>query len=324
MSFQPTIPPVNFLSQPPGYPKKVSGNRLTVPFMPVTGYQGPQPAQMTANQQHQMHLYAFQQQQLQAQAAAVAARYGQTPQPQGIMPNGTPGNINAAVRSPMVQNTQLAGNAARPSPLSGNTPQTSRSPMPPAQQPGIVTGQHPQQPTTAQQMQSQQMYNYAAANQYNMARMTAMSQNQSLLAAMHQAQHVQQTQQAQAQAQQQAQQQAQTQGQSQQPPQTPQMQAATPEQQQAQAQAQQQAHAHAIQMMSGYPMFNYATQMGMNVPMQGRLPPGYQWPATMGFRRPVNGVGVNGMNVPVNGQAQMQAAHAQQMQRAMQGSVQGR
>jgi len=33
---------------------------------------------------------------------------------------------------------------------------------------------------------------------------------------------------------------------------------------------------------------------------------------------------VNGMNVPVNGQAaQMQAAHAQQM-RAMQGSVQGR
>ena len=72
-------------------------------------------------------------------------------------------------------------------------------------------------------------------------------------------------------------------------------------------------------------MFNYAGQMGMNVQMQGRLPPGYQWPATMGFRRPVNGVGVNGMNVPVNGQAaQMQAAHAQQVQRAMQGSVQGR
>jgi len=81
-------------------------------------------------------------------------------------------------------------------------------------------------------------------------------------------------------------------------------------------------------MMSGYPVFNmnYAAQMGMNVPMQGRLPPGYQWPATVGFRRPVNGVGVNGMNVQVNGQtAQMQAAaHAQQMQRAMQGSVQGR
>ena len=66
---------------------------------------------------------------------------------------------------------------------------------------------------------------------------------------------------------------------------------------------------------------NYA-QMGM--PMQGRIPPGYQW-STIGFRRPVNGVGVNGMNVnmPVNGQAaQMQAA--QQMQRPMQGSVQGR
>ena len=78
-------------------------------------------------------------------------------------------------------------------------------------------------------------------------------------------------------------------------------------------------------MMSGYPMFNYAGQMGMNVPMQGRFPPGYQWPATMGFRRPANGAGVNGMNVPVNGQAaQLQAAHAQQMQRAMQGSVQGR
>ena len=79
-------------------------------------------------------------------------------------------------------------------------------------------------------------------------------------------------------------------------------------------------------MMSGYPVFNmnYAAQMGMNVPMQGRLPPGYQWP--MGFRRPVNSAGVNGMNVQVNGQtAQMQAAaHAQQMQRAMQGSVQGR
>jgi len=77
-------------------------------------------------------------------------------------------------------------------------------------------------------------------------------------------------------------------------------------------------------MMSGYPVFNmnYAAQMGMNVPMQGRLPPGYQWP--VGYRRPVNGVGVNGMNVQVNGQAaQMQAAHAQ-MQRAMQGSVQGR
>jgi hypothetical protein len=186
--------------------------------------------------------------------------------------------------------------------------------MPPGQQPG---GQHPQQPTTVQQMQSQQMYNYAAANQYNMARMTAMSQNQSLLAAMHQAQHAQQAQQAQ------AQQQAQTQAQPQQPSQTPQMQAATPEQQaqaQAQTQAQAQAHAQALQMMSGYPMFNmnYAAQMGMNVPMQGRLPPGYQWPATMGFRRPVNGV--NGMNVQVNGQAaQMQAAHAQQMQRAMQG-----
>ena len=223
----------------------------------------------------------------------------------------------------MVQNSQVAGNVARPSPLSGNTPQTSRSPMPPTQQPGVVAGQHPQQPATVQQMQSQQMYNYAAANQYNMARMTAMSQNQSLLAAMHQAQHAQQSQQAQAQAQQQAQQQAQTQGQSQQPSQTPQMQAATPEQQQAQAHA----HAQAIQMMSGYPMFNvnYAAQMGMNVPIQGRFPPGYQWPATMSFRRPPNGVGVNGMNVPVNGQAaQLQAAHAQQMQRAMQGSVQGR
>lgn len=275
---------------------------------------------MTANQQHQMHLYAFQQQQLQAQAAAVAARYGQTPQPQGIMPNGTPGSVNAAVRSPMVQNTQPAGNVARPSPLSGNTPQTSRSPMPPAQQPGVAAGQHPQQQPTVQQLQSQQMYNYAAANQYNMARMTAMSQNQSLLAAMHQAQHAQQNQQAQQQAQQ-----AQTQGQSQQPSQTPQMQTATPEQQQAQVQAQQaHAHAQAIQMMSGYPMFNYG-QMGMNVPMQGRLPPGYQWPPAMGFRRPVNSVGVNGMNVPVNGQAaQLQAAHAQQMQRAMQGSVQGR
>ena len=271
---------------------------------------------MTPNQQHQMHLYAYQQQQLQAQAAAVAARYGQTPQPQGIMPNGTPGNISAAVRSPMVQNTQLAGNVARPSPLSGNTPQTSRSPMPPTQQPGVVAGQHPQQPATVQQIQSQQMYNYAAANQYNMARMTAMSQNQSLLAAMHQAQHAQQSQQAQHQGQQ-----AQTQGQSQQPSQTPQMQAATPEQQQAQAHA----HAQALQMMPGYHMFNYAAQMGVNVPMQGRLPPGYQWPPAMGFRRPVNGMGVNGMNVPVNGQAaQMQAAHAQQMQRAMQGSVQGR
>ena len=76
-------------------------------------------------------------------------------------------------------------------------------------------------------------------------------------------------------------------------------------------------------MMPGYPVFgmNYAAQMGMNVPMQGRFP-GYQWPP-MGIRR--QGVGVNGMNVPVNGQtAQMQAAHAQQMQRAMQGSVQGR
>jgi hypothetical protein len=95
----------------------------------------------------------------------------------------------------------------------------------------------------------------------------------------------------------------------------------------AQAQTQAHAHAQALQMMSGYPMFsmNYAAQMGMNMPMQGRLPPGYQWPATMGFRRPVNGVGVNGMNAQVNGQtAQMQAAHAQQMQRAMQGSVQGR
>ena len=69
---------------------------------------------------------------------------------------------------------------------------------------------------------------------------------------------------------------------------------------------------------------NYAAQM--NAQMQGRLPPGYPWQATMGgFRRPVSGVGVNGMNVQVNGQTtQMQAAHAQQMQRAMQGSVQGR
>ena len=66
---------------------------------------------------------------------------------------------------------------------------------------------------------------------------------------------------------------------------------------------------------------NYAAQMG--VPMQGRLPPTYQWTTAMGFRRPVNGV--NGMNVQVNGQtAQMQTARAQQMQRAMQGSVQGR
>ena len=206
--------------------------------------------------------------------------------------------MNAAVRSPMVQNTQVAGNAARPSPLGGNTPQASRSPMPPAQQPGVVAGQHPQQPTTVQQMQ----YNYA--NQYNLARMAAMSQNPTALAAMHALQ-----------TQAQAQQQAQTQTQSQQSPQTPQMQAATPEQHQAQAQTQVQAHAHAqaLQMMPPYPMFNmnYA-QLGMNVPMQGRLPPGYRWPAT--FRGPVNGVG---MNVQVNGQAaQMQAA--QQMQRAMQ------
>ena len=216
----------------------------------------------------------------------------------------------------MVQSTQLAGNVTRPSPLSGGTPQTSRSPMPPGQQPGVAAGQHPQQPTAVQQMQSQQMYNYA--NQYRMT----MAQNPSLLAAM---QHAQQTQQAQAQTQQQGQQQGQTQTQPQQPSQTPQMQAATPEQQ-AQAQVQQaHAHAQALQMMPGYPMFNvnYA-QMGMNVPMQGRFP-GYQWPAAMGFRRPVNGgVGVNGMNVPVNGQtAQMQAAHAQQM-RAMQANGQGR
>ena len=256
--------------------------------------------------QHQMQIYAFQQQQLQA----VAARYGQTQQAQGIMPNGTPGNINAAVRSPMVQNSQLTGNVARSSPLSGNTPQASRSPMPPAQQPGVGAGQHPQQAATVQQMQPQPMYNFA--NQYNMARM--MPQNPSTLAAMHAMQAQQ------AQAQQQAQQQAQTQTQSQQSAQNPQMQAATPEQQQ---QAQAHAHAQALQMMSGYPMFNmnYAAQMG--VPMQGRLPPTYQWTTTMGFRRPVNGM--NGMNVQVNGQtAQMQAARAQQMQRAMQGSVQGR
>ena len=112
-------------------------------------YQGPQLAQMTANQR--MHLYAFQQQ---LQAAAVAARYGQTPQPQGIMSNGTPAN-----RSPMVQNTQLAGNVARPSPLSGNTPQTLRSPMPPAQRPGVVGVQPaavPQQPVTVQPQQPPQ------------------------------------------------------------------------------------------------------------------------------------------------------------------------
>ena len=103
-------------------------------------YRGPQLAQMTVRQR--MRLYAYRQQ---LQAAAVAARYGQTPQPQGIMSNGTPANW-----SPMVQNTQLAGNVARPSPLSGNTPQTSRSPMPPAQQPGVVAGQDPQQPSTVQ------------------------------------------------------------------------------------------------------------------------------------------------------------------------------
>jgi hypothetical protein len=153
------------------------------------------------------------------------------------------------------------------------------------------------------------MYNYA--NPY-MARM-AMSQNQTALA-MHalQAQHAQAQAQAQQQAQQQSQQQNQGQPQPQQPPRTPQMQGVTPEQAQAQA--------HAIQMMSGYHMLNYA-QMGL--PVQGRMPP-YQWQA-MGFRRPVNGVGVNGMNAnpPGNGQAgQLQAA--QQMQRAMQGSVQGR
>ena len=254
-------------------------------------YQGP--TQMT--QQHQMHLYLQQQQQL---------RYGQTQQAQGITSNGTPANINA-VRSPMVQNSQLAGNVARPSPLRGNTPQTSRSPMPP-QQPGVVAGQHPQQPATVQQMPSQPMYNYAAVSPY-VARMTAMSQNPSTLAAMHALQ---------------AQQQAQAQSQPQQPSQTPHMQAATPEQQQAQAQA----HAQALQMMSRYPMFNvnYA-QMGVNMPMQGGLTPAYQWTPAMGFRRPVNGVGVNGMNAQVNGQAaQMSATHAQQMQRAMQGSVQGR
>ena len=68
-------------------------------------------------------------------------------------------------------------------------------------------------------------------------------------------------------------------------------------------------------------MFNYA-QMGMS--MQGRIPPGYPW-QPVGYRRPVNGVGVNGMNVnmPVNGQAAQLQAN-QQMQRAMQGSVQGR
>ena len=169
--------------------------------------------------QHQMHIYAFQQQQLHA----VAARYGQTQQAQGIMANGTPGSISAAVRSPMVQNSQLTGNVARSSPLNGNTPQTSRSPMPPGQQPGVGAGQHSQQATTIQQMQTQQMYNFA---NYNMARMTGMPQNPSTLAAMHAMQAQQ------AQAQQRAQQQAQTQTQTQQSPQSPQMQAATPEQQQ--------------------------------------------------------------------------------------------
>lgn len=255
---------------------------------------------MTANQHHQIHLYAYQQQQLQA-----VAQYAQNQQAQAITSNGSPANVNA-VRSPMVQNSQITGNVARPGPLNGNTTQTSRSPMPPAQQPSVVAVQHPQQPATVQQMQSQQMYNYAA-NPY-ITRMTALH-----------AMHNQQAQQARAQ--QQAQQQAQAQSQPQQPPQTPQMQAPTPEQQQAHAQAH--AQAQALQMMSGYHMFNmnYA-QMGL--PMQGRIPPGYQW-QTMGVRRPVNSAGVNGMNVnmPVNGQAaQMQAA--QQMQRAMQGSVQGR
>ena len=295
VQFQPAIPPVNFLNQPPTFQKKVSRFFSAVSSMSISYYQGPQPTPMTPNQ-HQLHLYAYQQQQQQHQhQQRLAAQYGQAQPTQGITSNGTPANINA-IRSPM-QSSQTAGNVVRPGPLSGNATQTSRSPMPPAQQQGIVAGQHPQQPATVQQM-----YNYAA-NPY-MARMTPMQQNHSL-AAIH----------AQAHTQQQPQQHAQAQSQPQQPPQTPQMQAATPEQQ---AHAQAQVHAHTLQMLYG-PMIN------MNyMQMPGRIPPGYQW-HPMGYRRPVTGVGANGMNVniPVNGQT-AQMPTAQQMQRAMQGSVQGR
>jgi hypothetical protein len=151
-------PAVSTSSLPPSQ-KKVSRCSPIVPFTPITDYSGQQPQQMTASQQQQMQMYLHQQQ------LAVAARYGQTQQAQGLTSNGTPVNINA-VWGTMPQHPQTAANAARPTPLNGSIPQTSRSPMPPGQQPGVVSGQHMQQPATVQQ------YNYAP-NPY-MARVTAM------------------------------------------------------------------------------------------------------------------------------------------------------
>ena len=45
-----------------------------------------------------------------------------------------------------------------------------------------------------------------------------------------------------------------------------------------------------LMKQSGYPMFNmnYAAQMG--VPMQGRLPPTYQWVLQLGYKDPRNEV----------------------------------
>ena len=110
-----------------------------------------QPMHATTNQQHQTHLHASQQQ-LQDQAATSATWHIQPPLPGGIVPSVTLDNINTTFQSPMAQNAQLSRDIAQPSPLSGNSLQTSWSPMPPAQRPDAVTGQQPRQPTTVQQM----------------------------------------------------------------------------------------------------------------------------------------------------------------------------
>jgi len=131
--------------QPPGPPEEVGRNRPTAPFMPASGYQWAQPTQMTVDQQHQTHFYTFEQQQLQAQAATATTSCGQTPQPQGIIPNGTLGGINAAVWS----------TESVPWNVAWSTPQTS--PSPPVQRLGVVSEQRS---TTVRQVQPRGMHDY--------------------------------------------------------------------------------------------------------------------------------------------------------------------